>query len=370
MKIPRPARPPHTKRFVVAILLLGLLVCSLLCARPDLDETTTSVFLELLNTPSSNTSFKQDDNLPNYALAFDESFGFFQNVTADDWRIKQQIAIETHHHVHPDMDKLSSFFYRPRGYYQNNWEPDFSCQFERFLGPIRDGHKWVCDPHRLNQKKDCLVYSFGSNGNVDFERALLELAPHCEIHIFDPGNYDQRVKRLLPTAHYHRYGLKPSYETDPSLHLNKILPGGVFKTFQEVVQQLQHTKRTVDIFKIDIEGGEWTTFQDWLSADVLLQQILVEVHDAPPIANDFFAQLHKAGYAMFHKEPNIQFAGGDCIEFGFIKLRRSFFAGDTQPVDHSKSALDHAKTYKDEYTKNKAKSVYDYGREMKLTGVV
>lgn len=329
---------------------------------------------------TSNCSQSTSGSNQDYALASYESFGFFQDVSTAEWRLKQNIAIQTRHHLAPEDDKVSSFFYRPRGWYQNNWEPDFSCSFERFLGPIRDGHKWVCDPHRLAQKKDCLVYSFGCNGNVDFEKAVLEVAPHCEIHIFDPGFYEMEVETSLPNAHYHQYGVKPSYETDPSLHLNKDLPEGEFKTFQEIVRELQHNKRTVDIFKMDIEGGEWTTFRDWvkgpgnmfswMGTDILLQQILIEVHDAPIIANTFFAELHKAGYAMFHKEPNIQFAGGDCVEFGFIKLRPSFFEGDTMPVDHSPQALTHAKEHHDEYARNQANPDFDYSREMRLTGVV
>jgi hypothetical protein len=59
--------------------------------------------------------------------------------------------------------------------------------FEESIGQLSaDGHKWVCDPHRLATKDDCLVYSFGSNGNFYFEQHLHSVAPNCEIHVFDP----------------------------------------------------------------------------------------------------------------------------------------------------------------------------------------
>lgn len=325
------------------------------------------------------TTQQQDD----FALAARESFGFFDDIPESSWRLKQRIAQTTPHHIMPEKDKVASFYYRPRGWYQNNWEPNFSCSFERFLGPIRDGHKWVCDPHRLKQRKSCLVYSFGSNGNFDFETAVLEEAPHCELHVFDPGSYGQKMKRHLnnnPNATYHQYGMKASYETDAAL-LDKpnVLPPGTYKTFGEIVTALGHADRTVDIFKMDIETGEWTTFQDWLggsssssasSSNIHLQQLLLEVHDTPPIVNDFFASLHQAGYAMFHKEPNIQFANGDCVEFGFIKLRASFFANDTNPLQHSPQALAHEAKYKTAYLENRAAKAYNYGREMRGTGVV
>ena len=41
----------------------------------------------------------------------------------------------------------------------------------------------VCNPHRLAQKKDCLIYSVGSNGKAEFEKAVIEeIGNNCEIH--------------------------------------------------------------------------------------------------------------------------------------------------------------------------------------------
>lgn len=270
-----------------------------------------------------------------FALACEESYGFFTDISSEAWQRKREIAAQTPHHLQM-TEFAEADLNSPRGWFQNNWEPDFSCSFEQFIGPIRDGHKWVCDPHRLVAQKSCLVYSFGSNGNTDFEGGIRAIADHCEIHIFDPGDFGGQVREDLPGAHYHHYGLKPNYVT-PSTNL-KLRGGGLdprfeepppghYKTLKEVVAELGHQGRTVDLFKIDIEGAEWTTFRDWQMAGVRLRQILVEVHGAPPIANDLFATLHEAGYVLFHKEPNTESAGGDCVEFSFLKLRPSFFLG-------------------------------------------
>jgi hypothetical protein len=97
--------------------------------------------------------------------------------------------------------------------------------------------------------------------------------------------------------------LKASYEEDkanydgagsPSLHLLRTRP---FKTFQETIVELGHEGGPIDIFKIDCEGCEWSTYKDWLGAD--LRQILIEVHKVPKIAQSFFSDLQRAGYVTF-----------------------------------------------------------------------
>ncbi len=47
--------------------------------------------------------------------------------------------------------------------------------------------------------------------------------------------------------------------------------------------------------------------------------------EAPPNVNEFFQNIHDANFAMFHEEPNIQYASGNCVEFAFLKMARSFF---------------------------------------------
>lgn len=44
-------------------------------------------------------------------------------------------------------------------------------------------HHQVCNPHRIAQQKDCLIYSVGSNGKAEFEKAVHEeIGDHCEVH--------------------------------------------------------------------------------------------------------------------------------------------------------------------------------------------
>ena len=69
----------------------------------------------------------------------------------------------------------------------------------------------VSCPHALNACR--------SGGIAQFEAALLDLAPHCEVHIFDPTLEPSRrahVEALVPGATFHAIGLGGS-DTDVSV---------------------------------------------------------------------------------------------------------------------------------------------------------
>jgi len=275
-----------------------------------------------------------------YSVAFRESLGFFKDVPSRDWELMREITLA--------RDGPSEYFRnraQPNKWYQNNWDPDFSCRHLTRIGR-GDGAKWICDPLRLAEQNKrwmaqnsmsggnvdsanvgCLVYSVGSNGNFEFEEGISDMLPGaCEIHTFD---FNPRYAANVPEGrniHYHAWGFKPSYEealgtrdsqygqVDPSL--------GEFKTFEETKRALGHEGRPIDIFKIDCEGCEWTTYKDWLMADI--RQVLVEVHRAPEVAPYFFSDLRKEGYVTFNKEPNIANTDGNCVEFGFLKLSKAY----------------------------------------------
>lgn len=241
------------------------------------------------------------------------------------------------------MNNPTIYMENPPAWYQNNFEPDFTCPHERRVGGMGDGPKWVCDPHRIppysqrrqkNGGNGCLVYSVGSQGNFEFEIGLMETlgrnkqalsggnvggydqsgddAP-CEIHVFDPADYSGEAPNGI---FYHAWGIKSS--TERNMESN-------FKSFQDTVAALGHEGRVIDVFKIDCEGCEWETFNDWFDSKVAIMQILVEVHKSPPEAIDFFETMQENGYVTFHKEPNTAFGGGTCQEYAMVKLGPKFF---------------------------------------------
>ena len=275
-----------------------------------------------------------------YRLAYEESFGFFDDISSVEWERLRSITLARVNNADPYNPMAMAN--HPAAFYQNNWDPDFSCRHDTKVG-VGDGGKWVCDPHRIvaqsskrmeqykavkrtNASVGCLVYSVGSNGDFHFEEGVHDiLGPGvCEIHTFDFTDFAHQV----PTGKgiiFHHWGFKPSYnETKQtgSGGFGQVNAEGTFKTLQETIKELGHKDCPIDIFKIDCEGCEWGTYKDWLETDI--RQILVEVHHVPEVAHEFFSNLQHAGYVTFHKEPNIQFSGGACVEYAMLKLSQDF----------------------------------------------
>lgn len=274
-----------------------------------------------------------------YSLAKEQSFGYFTDITNDNWRIAQMHHASLFPNYHADLTKYSNSP-QDMGRYDNlrksnnhywygqNFQVEFICPLARRLPPdsMADGPKWICDPHRLAKKKDCLVYSVGSNGKVEFEKAVKEeIGEHCEIHSFDLKSYNRRnghfKDALEGYSEFHNHGLGTEGQANRK--------PDVFKTLKQTMEELGHTGRTIDIFKIDCEWCEWFVWQDWLTPGIDMRQILVETHNAPmPNARDFFFGLHDAGFVVFSKEANYENGAGG-VEYGFVKLSTDFFIDDS-----------------------------------------
>jgi len=209
----------------------------------------------------------------------------------------------------------------------------------------------------------CLIYSVGSRGDFSFEIAFAEYITKissdshiCEIHVFDPKDFSHLVpSNLTHIIRFHAWGLKPhsdvskfdvkldslgnaiySEQQNQTSELDserksattsneEYVIGEEYLSLQQIVQKLGHQARIVDVFKIDCEYCEWDTYQDWLMSNVDIRQIQAELHHAPPVAIEFFTSLQHEGYVTFHKEPNIQYDGGNCQEYAFLKLDQKFF---------------------------------------------
>lgn len=270
-----------------------------------------------------STQYSKDIS-PELLLAFQESHGFFTDISDTQWNMMKLKA----HAMQPNTRGNPLAPTSPNAWFQNHYEPEFTCLLERRIGRLGDGGKWVCDPHRITASHDsCLVYSVGSNGDASYEAAILQdVSPNCEIHVFDFGNYAQSVAQQTnhnPNVHYHAWGISDSTE-------------GVFQTLKDTVEKLGHGGRTIDIFKIDCEGCELDTVASWFDANVTLQQIVVELHPSMsllwrptmklPETVHFFTTLHKHGYVITHKEPNIQYQGaGLCVEYNFLLTSPEFW---------------------------------------------
>ena len=111
----------------------------------------TVVFIVLQNVKLSSevtTSDTKADcsgnlNLPSpspddFALAFEESLGFFEDIPRKDWELMRNITLARVNNEDPKNPLKDSD--KPYQWYQKNWHPDFSCRHDTKVG-VGDGAK-------------------------------------------------------------------------------------------------------------------------------------------------------------------------------------------------------------------------------------
>ncbi|KAI1783482.1 methyltransferase domain-containing protein [Ganoderma leucocontextum] len=82
--------------------------------------------------------------------------------------------------------------------------PIFNCPHELDrLGALGDGGKWMCGVSRIQDKPDCVVYSFGIDSSYSFEAALLHSTRFCQVWIYDSTKGDG-AKNHIPRELRHR----------------------------------------------------------------------------------------------------------------------------------------------------------------------
>lgn len=117
-------------------------------------------------------------------LAYRQSFGFFDDIPDAAWRRMQRRARTARRYR--NLTYPEEGFERPGWWYAHNLQPDFGCFNMERVGGLDDGPKWTCDPYRLLQRPNCLIYSIGSAGQYQWERGLVRrLGSHCDIHVFE-----------------------------------------------------------------------------------------------------------------------------------------------------------------------------------------
>jgi hypothetical protein len=312
---------------------------------------------------------------PESLTAYRQSGGLFDDVSDLMWeRMRASTKSKSlYWNAENPLDKIDNMEY----WNSHNPRPNFVCPHTVNLGHYaQDGVKYICAPERLpvnfetNQPDDssCLIYSFGCAGNFLFEDEIFLLhGKKCETHVFDPAkkwerNGDVENKNI----HYHPWGLLSTYDTD---NKSKVWPagrGGEFKTFPEILKELGHEQRTINVLKIDCEGcvsepassllfyffhkhhqlinfiisssniKEWTTHKDWIVLGI--RQILVEMHGVPTpesMPNDevtkrffqkdldvsqFYDDFTKQGYVLYNRDEH-----GAGPELSFVKLDAEFW---------------------------------------------
>lgn len=297
-------------------------------------------------------------------LAFNQSFGFFDTISNEDWikyyqsHVKEQLARSPpKNHSNNDDDDDDSLQNVSQWLY-DNIDPMFVCPHPKKVG--NPAGKWMCDPERWARYFSrtpkqpgvlpCLVYSIGSKGNFRWEVEFVEILGSddlCEFHIFDPSPAYESSEILQKHSHwhYHPWGLRGIQSMK-----NYTRRRDHFFDFPTIRRQLGHENRPINVFKIDCEGCEWESMPDWLFTDKYpatmdfpdLHHVLLETHSLPfpdrvRWAGNFgrflplpeIAYLEKAlaerGFVLYAKEVNTHQGLGRSVEWGFVRMSTDFF---------------------------------------------
>lgn len=199
-------------------------------------------------------------------------------------------------------------------------------------------------PHKALLDCDCLL-SFGVSTNIDFENEFSELNPNCEIFMYDPfigpfEDFMRLIKRIingkpnqvertillntdpnyvpinenLLIQSYKRllhWNVFYNFISKKSIHYNKLgirnYCDNKFTNFPTLFSKPELKRKSSIILKIDIEGDEYTTFNDLLSILDNVSVILYEFHEVEK--NDYrlssiIEVLKTNGFYLIHIHGN------------------------------------------------------------------
>ena len=178
------------------------------------------------------------------------------------------------------------------------------------------------------------MYSFGSNGEVTFEEHLLSLTHNnCEVHVFDYSLDTARANRVqaVKGATLHEYGIgKEDIQVKtPMRYGDHGVDEYELKSLPSIMTELGHS--WIDLFKMDVEGGEYDilpavlTHYNTLKQDVPITQAQIEYHHTPggpPMTKlvDTLTMMEASGFRTFSTEFNINGAAWNFIEYSYLHV--------------------------------------------------
>jgi len=196
--------------------------------------------------------------------------------------------------------------------------PTINCSTGLRLGIAGDEGKLICGL-KLLAKRDCLVYSLGSNGHWEFEMDMYQQTT-CRMETFDCFHPSPIPTEIASRTQFHEICLGE----------DQIKDGKTFKSLPSLMKMLNHTH--IDILKIDIETAEWNLFWELFEQSTetnLPDQILVELHWGDdwagwPRRNSgemgmILSGLYKAGYRLSYLESNPTCP--NCYELSYLRMK-------------------------------------------------
>ncbi|XP_043225816.1 methyltransferase-like protein 24 [Amphibalanus amphitrite] len=138
--------------------------------------------------------------------------------------------------------------------------------------------QWICLDKRLKiQPGSCLSYSIGVDPEFTFEEDMERLG--CEVYAFDtPENVQDHQRSSRIWFQNVRIGVN-SYDA--------FLEGQTYRksrNLHQVVENLGHTHRTIDVLKLDVRDHEWEALEEFLRSEVMdqVKQLVVTLNFQRP----------------------------------------------------------------------------------------
>jgi Methyltransferase domain len=129
------------------------------------------------------------------------------------------------------------------------------------------------------QQKNCLVYSFGIHTSWEWEEKMARLL-HCEVHAFDPTM--NHPTNLAPNVTFHKLGLQAEGTDMSATHAAEYdaIDPKLLLTLGQIMTQLGHAGRKLDVLALDCEGCEWGALRQLACSgeSSLVDQLFVEFH--------------------------------------------------------------------------------------------
>lgn len=182
-----------------------------------------------------------------------------------------------------------------------------------------EGAWFVCFDNRLAPiKNNCNILSFGINRDESFDFSMNK-EHGCSVHSFDPYIEANRFKQIQ-TAHPTLINLPfiqvkknwRFYKTGvvgmKSKARNPNLSGGL-DTLENLIEKTQLKNKVIDVFKMDIEGGEKNVLEylDMDYACKYFKQFILETHALNLTDNLIYELLGKLEkcFSLFHRDSRL-----------------------------------------------------------------
>ncbi|KAL9191266.1 hypothetical protein ACHAXT_000972 [Thalassiosira profunda] len=289
---------------------------------------------------------------PGFGRAGAESNGFFDAISDEEW-MRMKSETKSVIDLQDGVTMRTSFLLSEGGaninsldWWTDNWKVNFSCP-----NKVCIGGKCICDPKRIlsiadeetkgrkrghDKQKPCLIYVSGGS-DMDFSNQFLDYslarmfewhdgqvagqdALPCEVHLFAPNLQDEPEQR--DGLFVHKWGFRPSNKESMGVAADTTT-SIAFNTLDETAAELQHPGG-ISLLALDCEMCEWDIFKDILSLDEPPQQVLMQMHGTPYMANELFLAMQEAGYVIFHRQQDSD-GGGEVFDYSWIKLSPTFF---------------------------------------------